>query len=82
MSKSMFDPEGLQKDMAKAAASLMKFEDGQAKISGAASKMKLKALAEAAGMSQEELATQGQIYRKQEEIGKSLSRKLESLLKQ
>ena len=77
MSKSMFDPEGLQKDMAKAAASLMKFEDGQAKISGAASKMKLKALAEAAGMSQEELATQGQIYRKQEEIGKSLSRRMD-----
>lgn len=77
MSKSMFDPEGLQKDMAKAAASLMKFEDGQAKISGVASKMKLKALAEAAGMSQEELATQGQIYRKQEEIGKSLSRRMD-----
>lgn len=77
MSKSMFDPEGLQKDMAKAAASLMKFEDGQATISGAAAKMKLKAFAEAAGMSQEELATQGQIYKKQEQIGKSLSRRMD-----
>ena len=77
MSKSMFDPEGLQKDMAKAAASLFKMEDGQAKISGVASKMKLKALAEATGMSQEELATQGQIYKKQEQIGKSLSRRVD-----
>ena len=78
MAKSMFDPEGLQKDMAKAAASLMKFEDGQATISGAAAKMKLKAMAEAAGMSQEELARQGQILRKQQEIGKALSPRMDS----
>jgi hypothetical protein len=78
MAKSMFDPEGLQKDMAKAAASLMKFEDGQATISGAAAKIKLKAMAEAAGMSQEELARQGQILRKQQEIGKALSPRMDS----
>ncbi len=77
MSKSMFDPEGLQKDIAKAAASLFKMEDGQAKISGVVASNKLRVMAEQLNMSKEELAAQGQIYKKQEQIGKSLSRRMD-----
>jgi len=78
MAKSMFDPEGLQKDLAKAAASLMKFEDGQARVSSVQAKIKLKNLAEQTGISEEELTRQGQILKIQQQIGKSLSPRMDS----